>query len=83
MMNILENLKIKLETFSFRCKVYDLKITYTQVYCSGNQEYSSHVISVRNYTRARSQMSETCLGCVDDGDFTKWLRRCAHRDSIP
>jgi len=41
----LEISKDKLETFSFAVKLYDLKITYTQVYCSETQEYSSHVIS--------------------------------------
>jgi len=33
----LEYLKIKIETFSFRCKLYDLNITYTQSnHWSGN-----------------------------------------------
>jgi len=47
------------------------------------QEYSSHVISVRNYTRARSRWSWTCRGCLYDGwDFHKWRQACAHTDSI-
>jgi len=47
----LKYLKIKLETFLFAVKLYDLKITYTQSILQVEpQEYSSHVISGSNYT---------------------------------
>jgi len=70
----LKYLKIKLETFSFAVKLYDLKITIRKVYCSGNQEYSSHVISGSKLHAAHVvRWSETCLGLfLTDGDFTKW-----------
>jgi len=35
--DILEYLKIKLETSLFAVKLYDLKITYTQSNCSGTK----------------------------------------------
>jgi len=65
----LKYLKIKLETFSFAVKLYDLKNNlYAKYIAVETQEYSSHVISGSKLHAAHVvRWSETCLGLFVDG----------------
>jgi len=74
--------KDKIRNFSVSAvKLYDLKITYTQRYCSGNQELVSHVISGSKLHAAHVvRWSENFVwGCLlTDGDSLSGVRRCRH-----